>query len=78
MALLGYISKEKKLYEIPTTLCLGKDSNSCQQACTTLRDINSGPLYQLTSLNIDFEKVAETSPQLVRDKLKTLAILELA
>ena len=27
---------------------LGRDSNSRQQACTTLWDLNSGPLYQLS------------------------------
>ena len=27
---------------------LGQDSNSCQQACTTLWDVNSGSRYQLS------------------------------
>ena len=31
-----------------TTLCHDWDSNSRQQACTTLWDLNSGPVYQLS------------------------------
>ena len=39
MALLGFIL---------TTLGHGWDLNSCHQACTTLWDLNSGALYQLS------------------------------
>ena len=41
-------SIEKNIFDIPSTLCRGKDLNSSQLACANLWGLNSGPHNQLS------------------------------